>query len=211
LMVNPKLRLETIHRQAQGNPILRLATAFREGRPTPRWEDPRGRLRVLGRGDFNGLVSPDVQAICGFNKTRHGVNARARQILGLGRELVAPGDKLVCLRNNKSWGIFNGQQVTVLDVAREGRRTIELEVETDDGRSLLLPALRQQFGHDLIKDFQSQGVALFDCGYCLTARKAQGAEWDAVLVLEEIARSWDARRWRYTAATRAKERLTYCM
>jgi exodeoxyribonuclease-5 len=49
-----------------------------------------------------------------------------------------------------------------------------------------------------------------DYGYCLTAHKAQGAEWDDVLVLEEVSRSWDARRWRYTAATRAKQRLVYC-
>ncbi len=49
-----------------------------------------------------------------------------------------------------------------------------------------------------------------DYGYCLTAHKAQGAEWDAVLVLEQIAPKWDARRWRSTVATRAKERLVYC-
>jgi exodeoxyribonuclease-5 len=210
LMADPRLRLETIHRQARGNPILRLATAFREGRSVPRWEDPRGRLRVLGRDEFDSLVSPDVQIICGFNKTRHGVNARVRRMLGLDRELVAPGEKLICLRNNKAWGIFNGQQVTVLGVAHEGRRTIDLEVETDDGRSFMLPALRQQFGCDPMKDFRSQKVALLDYGYCLTAHKAQGSEWDEVLVLEEVSRSWDPRRWRYTAATRAKTRLAYC-
>ena len=49
-----------------------------------------------------------------------------------------------------------------------------------------------------------------DYGYCLTAHKAQGAEWDDVLVLEEICSSWDPRRWRSTAATRARQRLVYC-
>lgn len=210
LMANPRLRLEKVHRQALDNPILRLATAFREGRPTPRWSDPKGRLRVVGRGEFDRLVASDRQILCGFNRTRHRVNARVRALLGR-RGLVAPEEKLVCLRNNKNWGIFNGQQLTALRIVHEGRRVIDLEVRTDDKRSFVLPALRQQFGHDLVGDYQAQKVALLDYGYCLTAHKAQGSEWRDVLALEEIHSSWDARRWRYTVATRAKERLVYCM
>jgi ATP-dependent exoDNAse (exonuclease V) alpha subunit len=98
----------------------------------------------------------------------------------------------------------------VLDIGCENHDTIDLEIETDDGRSLMLPSLRQQFGHDTIADFRSKKVALLDYGYCLTAHKAQGSEWDKVLALEEIAKRWDARRWRYTVATRAKESLIYC-
>jgi exodeoxyribonuclease-5 len=210
LMANPMLRLETIHRQAAGNPILRLATAFREGRRVRPWEDPKGRLRVLGRRAFGQMVSPDVQIICGFNKTRHRVNHQVRRMLDLDGELVAPGEKLICLQNNKNWNIFNGQQVTVLDVVRECRRMFDLEVETDDGRSFMLPCLRDQFGQDKLKEFPKD-AALMDYGYCLTAHKAQGSEWKEVLVLEEIASGWDPRRWRYTVATRARERLVYCM
>jgi exodeoxyribonuclease-5 len=209
LMKDPDVRLERIHRQALGNPILRLAAAFREGRPTPAWDDPKGRLRMAGRGDFWQLVSPHVQMICGFNRTRHRVNARVREMLGFG-QLVEPGDKLICLKNNRTWGIFNGQQVVVVDVVVELGRTMDLMVQADDGRSFTLPVLREQFGRDPIQDFRSKEVALMDYGYCLTAHKAQGAEWDKVLVLEEIDRRWDDRRWRYTVATRAKERLVYC-
>ncbi len=210
LMANPKLRLETIHRQAKENPIIRLATAFREGRKFPQRNDPNGRLSIRGSHHFERLVSPRVQIVCGYNKTRHAVNMRVRTMLGLGRQLVAPGDKLICLQSNKDLNIFNGQQVTVLEIVQENRKTIELDLETDDGRSITLPALREQFGHDPIKEFWSQEVALLDYGYCLTAHKAQGSEWDAVLVFEEIARGWDARRWRYTVATRAKKELIYC-
>jgi exodeoxyribonuclease-5 len=210
LMKDPDVRLETIHRQALGNPIIRLAAAFREGRPVlGRWADKAGHLRLAGRGDFDRLVSPNAQIICGFNRTRHRVNSRVRELMGY-THLVEPGDKLVCLRNNKVSGIFNGQQVVVLDVAGEFGRAVDLMVQADDGRSFTLPVLREQFGRDLIQDFRSTEVALMDYGYCLTAHKAQGAEWPAVLVLEEIARAWDPRRWRYTCATRAKETLTYC-
>lgn len=212
LMANPKLRLEKIHRQAVDNPILRLAAAFREGRPVPHWNDRQGRLRVVGKGEFSRLISPEVQMICGFNKTRHQINAQIRQMKGLSRqELVSPGEKLICLRNNPTWNIFNGQQVTVLDVVHESGDMIDLEVETDDGRCFMLPCLRRQFGQNPIEDFRSKEVALMDYGYCLTAHKAQGSEWDQVLAVEEIDTRWDTRRWRYTVATRAKERLVYCM
>jgi exodeoxyribonuclease-5 len=209
-MADPMLRLEEIHRQARNNPILRLATAFREGRIVPAaWQDKRGSEKLLGRRDFYQLISPHCQIICGFNETRHAVNARVREKMGVSSKLIFPGETLICLKNNKTFNIFNGQQVTVLDVVREGPWVIELEVETDD-RIFTLPVLREQFGTETFKDFKQKGVALMDYGYCLTAHKAQGSEWDEVLVLEEIKNSRNPKRWRYMVATRAKKRLIYC-
>lgn len=211
LMANPMVRLEKIHRQAEDNPIIRLAAAFREGRSAPSSRgDQHGRLRLLGRSAFDRLLSPGRQVICGFNTTRHRINAHIREMKEVSKCLVAPGDTLICLRNNKVYNIFNGQQVTVLDIVGEGRKTIDLEVEGDDGRSLTITALREQFGNNLIENFRHKEVVLLDYGYALTAHKAQGSEWDEVLVLEEISKRWDARRWRYTVATRARKRLIYC-
>jgi ATP-dependent exoDNAse (exonuclease V) alpha subunit len=101
--------------------------------------------------------------------------------------------------------------LTVVGVGHEGKRTIDLKVQTDDYRILTLPCLRRQFGRDPIRVSTSKDVALLDYGSCLTAHRAQGAEWKSVLVLEEIHSEWDARRWRYTCVTRAKEQLVYCM
>jgi exodeoxyribonuclease-5 len=47
----------------------------------------------------------------------------------------------------------------------------------------------------------------FDYGYCITCHKAQGSEYDKVLVFEEYLKGSDHARWLYTAATRAKEKL----
>ena len=47
----------------------------------------------------------------------------------------------------------------------------------------------------------------FDYGYCITCHKAQGSEYNKVLVFEEYLKGNDHARWLYTAATRAKERL----
>lgn len=47
----------------------------------------------------------------------------------------------------------------------------------------------------------------FDYGYCITCHKAQGSEYDKVLVFEEFLRGGHHAEWLYTAATRAKEKL----
>jgi hypothetical protein len=49
----------------------------------------------------------------------------------------------------------------------------------------------------------------FTYGYAITCHKAQGSEWDNVLVLEEKFpfAAEDHARWLYTAATRAAEKL----
>ena len=49
----------------------------------------------------------------------------------------------------------------------------------------------------------------FDYGYALTVHKAQGSQWNDVVLFDE---SWafkeTRQRWLYTAITRAAERLT---
>lgn len=209
LMKAPHLRLETIHRQAANNPIIRLATAFREGRNTPHWTDPKGRLTLTSQKHFWDLVRPGVQIICGFNKTRHSVNAHVRKMLGH-TDLIQPGERLICLKNNKRLGTFNGQQFTVNGILGETKRYVEVEVETDDLQQMALRCLKRQFGVEVLADYKAKDVVLCDYAYAITAHKSQGSEYSDVLVLEEVAPQWDARRWRYTSATRARDRLTYC-
>ena len=47
----------------------------------------------------------------------------------------------------------------------------------------------------------------FDYAYAITCHKAQGSEYNKVLVFEEYLKGGDHARWLYTAATRAKEKL----
>lgn len=48
----------------------------------------------------------------------------------------------------------------------------------------------------------------FDYGYCITCHKAQGSEYNKVLIFEEVLKSTEHARWLYTAITRAKEKVT---
>jgi hypothetical protein len=44
-------------------------------------------------------------------------------------------------------------------------------------------------------------------GYAVTCHKAQGSGWNTVLIIDSYSRIEDAKRWRYTAATRAINNL----
>jgi exodeoxyribonuclease V len=49
----------------------------------------------------------------------------------------------------------------------------------------------------------------FDFGYALTVHKAQGSQWNSVVLFDESWAFKDTRaRWLYTAITRAARRLT---
>ena len=49
----------------------------------------------------------------------------------------------------------------------------------------------------------------FDYGYVLTVHKAQGSQWDDVVLFDEVFAFPDSReRWLYTGITRAAKRLT---
>jgi len=50
-------------------------------------------------------------------------------------------------------------------------------------------------------------VCRFEFAYAVTCHKAQGSEYDYVVVLDESRYFEDARQWLYTAITRAKKRL----
>jgi exodeoxyribonuclease-5 len=52
----------------------------------------------------------------------------------------------------------------------------------------------------------------FDFGYVLTVHKAQGSQWDDVVLFDESFAFSDSRaRWLYTGITRAARRLTVVM
>lgn len=207
LMRQPALRLETIHRQAEDSQVLRFAHQVRQGgHPSNLGRMAYGPLRIE-QGIPEDLGSYDV-VLCGFNRTRVAVNRRIRRLRGYGSG-PQPGDRVVCLRNDRELGLFNGMLATIQECS-EGAD--EIAVVADDGRELgPFECLEAQFGAEKTYRDVPRGTTLWDYGYCLTTHKSQGSEWPSVCVLEQIMPLWDPARWRYTAATRASERLTYCM
>lgn len=212
LMGDPDFRLERIHRQAEGSPILRLAMTAREQGVIPYGEvaEGVGKYRSTGKIDIDSDEwGSDLLMLCGYNRTRVGLNKAARSERGFTAPHPVPGDRVVCLRNNHDAGVFNGMLGTVLEVDTDDPYALGLTVQPDGdfpvykGRAAL-----EQFGSEKTLMGIPRRTDLWDYGYALTVHKAQGSEAERVIVFEEpFGTADDRRRWLYTAVTRAKSKL----
>jgi exodeoxyribonuclease-5 len=127
LMGAPDLRLERIHRQAEGNPVIQLSAEVRRtGRIDPGFADEKHIKIVPSWKDVGQTLKDiflrppedhrqtlevlDTAVLCYTNKTRMKINRTARQ-LRFGQGVSADpmlGDVVVCLRNLHDLGIYNG-------------------------------------------------------------------------------------------------------
>lgn len=208
IMADPDIRLEQIHRQAAGSPIIQFAHRVRM-RSHPATFTERGDVTVRFGFRTSDLMNYDA-IICGYNRTRVDLNRKVRKIRGFeGPPKI--GERLICLQNDSEIGVFNGMLVFVRRVRDTNEHIIELDLENEIGeRFFRVPALLSQFDRESKpKERVARGLGLFDFGYAMTCHKAQGSQWPKVAVLEQIGRSWTASRWRYTAATRASQKLDY--
>src|SRR5215472_12636783 len=103
----PDAMLTEVHRQAQNDPIVRMSMDVREGRPLE--IGVFGESEVVSRSQLDPYrVMKADQVLVGRNSTRRAYNMRMRQRQHIEDPLPVAGDKLVCLRNNRKKGLFNG-------------------------------------------------------------------------------------------------------
>ncbi|MBB3233986.1 ATP-dependent DNA helicase [Phyllobacterium endophyticum] len=211
----PDFLLSEIHRQARDNPIIRLALDVREGREFTFGDF--GAAKVISKTDVTQeLVLGADQVLVGTNRTRRRYNQRLRELKGFSASFPQAGDKLVCLRNDPAKGLLNGSLWKVMTSSRETVKPgINLLVAPEDeepGRGVAkIKLLKSQFDDpDAEIPWQTKKrFDDFDYGYALTTHKAQGSQWDEVVLFDESYAFRDTReRWLYTAITRAAERLT---
>lgn len=209
---DPDFMLTDIHRQAADNPIIRMSMTVREGGRLDRGD--YGQSRVIPREALGrSVVIGADQVLVGKNQTRRSVNAKVRAIHGRGASGPEVGDRLVCLRNDRNKGLLNGG---LWDVASLGDRgdAIELSVRPDDKPDrdpTKVSILREFFEgtEDTLQPFERKGYDEFTYGYALTVHKAQGSQWNNVVLFDEGAAFREHRaRWLYTGLTRAAERVT---
>lgn len=211
----PDYLLTEIHRQARDNPIIQLAMDVREGREFMIGD--YGRARVISRDEVDqNLVLDADQVLVGTNRTRKRYNQRLRQLKGFEAAYPQAGDKLVCLRNDPAKGLLNGSLWKVMTSSREtvkpGINLLVSPEEDDPDRGVAKIKLLKAAFDDPDADVpwqQKKRFDDFDYGYALTVHKAQGSQWDKVVLFDESFAFKDTRqRWLYTAITRAAESLT---
>lgn len=219
----PDYMLEEIHRQALESPVLELATRIRLS---------QGAGLGMTRNDTEpasvGAAMEADQVIVWSNKRRWTMVNVMRRKWGRPEGEPVAGDRIMCLTNNRDLGVFNGQQFTVVETKRAVMGPT-LTLLDDDGHTRSIPCFADGFaGLETEKIAKNSGSGmrggrmLATFGQVITCHKAQGSEWDSVYVVNEIPNmmAMDARRkgpkeaeaqarkWLYTAVTRAAERVT---
>lgn len=194
--------LETIHRQAWDSPIIRQAHRVRNGE---KYQADGDNFAVRGFGEVSNEEKMDADIIlCWTNKTRQAVNKHIRQLRGYEMApMPLAGETVLCLKNAIDFGIFNGGLYTLLEPFTEGDTEITIEVE---GRSVTVPGVNF---HGLKSGLPegTHATTWFDFGYALTVHKAQGSEWQKVILIDEYRRQEDRNRWLYTGITRASDKI----
>ena len=209
----PDVMLTEVHRQAINDPIVRLSMEIRSGqRLVP---GDYGASQVVRRDalDPQRVLDAD-QVLVGRNVTRRAYNARMRERRGFTEALPMLGDKLVCLRNNRRKGLFNGGLWVIKEKPKTRRQILELRLRPDEdlnARTVKVSVRPECFtgAIEQVEWLQRKRYDEFDFGYVLTVHKSQGSQWDDVVLFDESFAFPDSReRWLYTGVTRAAKRLT---
>lgn len=236
-LVETEVRLETVHRQALENPIIAMATKARfheEIDYTKKFDSdfrfvklkPNCEAAIAMKARFaRSIGRRSTMFLCGLNNTRHQINNSVRAMLGFRGALPQKGEHILCLQNEKQFGIYNGEVFECGEVTRlEDGPCYRVELP-GIGKPVAYSGvfikergktLRQQLADDhddiercLMYEVQERPF-LFDYGYALSVHKAQGSEWDNVLLYDERNSHMtndDYARWLYTGITRARNRL----
>lgn len=207
---NPTAVLDTVHRQAWENPIIRLATSIRRSedfdwdREYAEMSYRRGKVLVAATWLAGRLQDgADATLLTFTNAKRRSANTLVRQLLGLGG-IIAPRDTLVCLANNYELGVMNGEtfSVTAVEpvVVRGNRRFREppmdaLLVRTQDTDFLVNPALLgatttdfKDFQRELEANYGNKGNLAYDTEVFCGATERDPELWK--MSPKEMARTW---------------------
>lgn len=245
----PDVMLTEIHRQAEGNPIIHIATDIRLGKFVELGNyrgdgRPGTGVSVIRRNQLmRGSMLAADQIICGKNDTRCTLNRKMRAHLREAGKLepgsdTLPviGDRVICLKNKKDRGLFNGGIWNVKEILegmpskkdgeikKPGREDVSyLMLDSADDPDM--PSMPVRVPHPfwfwnskpadlkLPESINRRTYDEFDMAYAITCHKSQGSQWNKVVVIDErfiFGRDGDEdmpRRWAYTAVTRAAEAL----
>jgi exodeoxyribonuclease V alpha subunit len=207
----PATELTTLHRQAEGGTIARLAGAVRGG-ALPRVDDPTREVVVVPAGSAAeaahrvvqlvtdaipralGIASVDVQVVTPVHRGAAGtlaLNAALKAKLNPGPGAsygFDVGDRVVATANHLDDGFANGE-VGVVTAIVDGGFAVDFA-----GASVTVTA---KAATDLVH------------GWAITVHRAQGSEWPAVVsVVPPEAGGMLSRPLVYTAWTRAQRHLS---
>jgi exodeoxyribonuclease-5 len=219
----PDFLLTEIHRQAQDNPVLRLATKIRSGkglsseflmRSTRPVVDALRVMEILQKKAPEGSTH---MLLAGKKATVRALNQEARK----GREaLLDVGEPVLCLKNDHALGMMNGsiwtsqstvvEEEIIFDTGSKRLYPCKVDLHSTDFDDMALQEVPVNVMAMLGVDeegWRSNGVPC-DYGYARTVHKAQGDEAYSGVIIDESGVFREARtKWLYTAVTRFMHEL----
>jgi len=205
LMKRPNLRLEKIHRQAEGNPIIALSRHIREGGYLSDFEETNtNAVRFMSKSSIGSLLakayaeasSPlDVGVLCWTNKMRVRLNAIARGAAGR-KGPPKKGEPVICLKNRPP--AYNGmrgvltEDATVDDPKGPSPWILFATIEfPEDGITpvnyeLCAPQFMRETTFASVEELNQRGIPIhamsaagdfYDFGYAMTVHKSQGSQF----------------------------------
>lgn len=238
ILNNPHIFLDEVMRQAKESDIICLSMDIREGKKINPFKG--NDTQVFNKKDLcDGMYFWADQILVSTNKSRHDINSYIRDDLGRGFEPEI-NDKVICLRNcwdtlsekqcdpliNGSIGTISAMHMESIDYIIMGQKVAapvlvtDLITSNDEYKNLHIDYTALTTGEKFFnprqeyiirKNKQNPELPIeFNFGYAITGHRAQGSQWNKVLVLEEsfpFDRIEHA-RWLYTTVTRAAEKLT---
>lgn len=207
--IEPDYFLEEIHRQALDSPILKAATDVRIGLDIDYQSNEGFSFLKNSEAEIETYINSD-QVIVGRNVTRKTFNDKFRSELGFNKpDVFMVGEKIICLRNNKSNGLLNGM-VGICKAIEDNGDIFRINFECDGSFFENIAVWKGDIlGWPDAKYNYKSGLNRFDYGYAITCHKSQGSEFDNVVIYNEpLGDSIEQRRWLYTAITRGRKKVT---
>lgn len=230
LLDHPDIFLTEVLRQALGSPIIRLSMKIRNDEDVTGFNFPEARVLTKSQLTPKDLTEADM-ILVGTNKMRQKTNYAMRKMLGK-TGLFDGKEKVICTVNyweevidrsltNGTVGWITNPVYTSKYFAKRPKTNVQLirGVFTSETGLRKVVEIDKQFLDSELSQLTARQKAdikpralqpkEFSYAYAITGHKAQGSEWDNVVILEEdFPYGPDHKRWLYTCVTRAKKKVT---